>query len=378
MFGELARFFLWLGLTAFGGPAAHIAIMQRELVERKQWLSEQEFLSLVSMANLIPGPNSTELAMHIGFKRAGWKGLWVAGLCFIVPGTLITLGLAWWLVANRSLPSFEAALDGMRPVIFAIVAHAFFNLAKAISWKEAVLVGVVAAIATGTQQPALLVIGPALLYVIWRSREEPVDRPSKKAIALLVVVAAVATGLTWVSFRGTLPDALGLFAGFAKIGASLYGSGYTLLSFVEAEFVQRLGWLTPVQLSDGVAIGQMTPGPVFSAATYLGYQMGGIGGATAATLGIFLPAFLLVGYTAPRWQALTEARGFRNFLTAVNLISLGLLLVAAVMFLPEAWDWRFFWVSLVSIAGLGATKVNPTWLLLAGAALGAAWSRFGG
>jgi chromate transporter len=379
MLAELARFFLWLGLTAFGGPAAHIAIMQRELVERKKWLSEREFLDLVSLSNLIPGPNSTELAMHVGFRRGGWQGLWVAGLCFILPGVLITLGLAGWFLEHQSHPLLKAAFEGMRPVIAALILHAvqkLFDAEVPRNWKYLVFFAVVLC-ASVAVPPAALVLVPAFAYVLYRSRQRPVDSPSKRALGLLALVAVVAAGLAWVGIRNDLPQTLGIFTGFAKIGATLYGSGYTLISFVDGEFVQRLMWMTPAELADGITIGQMTPGPVFSAATYFGYQMGGSVGAIAATAGVFLPAFLLVGNTAPRWQALTEASGFRDFLKVVNLVSILLMLLAILIFTPE--DFSAGWIAVFAVAfALAFTKLNPTWMLLGGAVVGMAVSQFGG
>ena len=277
---ELARVFLRLGSTAFGGPAAHTALQHQELVVQRQWLSEEQFLDLVCAANLILGPNSTELVIHIGLQRAGYAGMLVAGLCFIAPAMFSVLALAAAYVRFGSLPAALALLAGVQPVVVAVVAHALLGLGRAAlrRWQALLIAGGVLLLAlAGVNEVGLLLAGAAAGW--WLFGSPQLRMPPAAALLLPAVAAASA-----------LPFALPvLFLVFLKIGAVLYGIGYVLLAFLRADLVVRLGWITERQLLDAVAAGQLTPGPLFTSATFIGYLLGGLPGALLATLGIFLP-----------------------------------------------------------------------------------------
>jgi chromate transporter len=289
---EVAGVFLKLGTIAFEGPAAHIAMMRQELVRRRRWVSDARFLDLVGATNLIPGPNSTELAIHLGYDRARWRGLLAAGVCFILPASVIVLGLAWAYVRYGQTPEVDGLLYGIKPVVVAIVVWALVGLARTAikGW----LTGVVAAAALaayllGINELAVLAAGGLLVMVVrtgggWLRRGGP--------HALTLALLALGEPRFHDPTGGQLFQ---LFLTFLKIGAVLYGSGYVLLAFLRSDFVERLGWITQTQLLDAVSIGQVTPGPVFTTATFIGYTVAGIPGALLATLGIFLPSFVLVG-----------------------------------------------------------------------------------
>jgi chromate transporter len=285
---ELARVFGLLGLIGFGGPAAHVALMHREMVERRRWLDDRRFADLIGITNLLPGPNSTELAMHIGLDRAGRLGLLVAGVAFITPAALIVLALAVVYVAVSASPVGEGLLYGVKPVIIAIVVAAIVRLGRAalagpmrVSLAVLVAIGALAGV-----NELVLLAGAAAAMAAMRGLMGP---DSRLARGILALPASSVLGLPAVAV--SLPV---LFATFLKIGAVLYGSGYVLVAFLRADFVERLGWLTDRQLLDAVAIGQVTPGPLFTTATFVGYLVAGLPGAVIATLAIFLPAFVFV------------------------------------------------------------------------------------
>jgi chromate transporter len=316
---EIAALFLRLGATAFGGPAAHIAMMHDETVKRRKWLDDQEFLDLLGATNLIPGPNSTEMAIHIGFLRAGWAGLIVAGVCFIAPAMLIVLALAWGYVRFAALPQVEWLLYGVKPVVLAIIAQAFWDLGrKMVKGPLTALVGLAVLVLSllGVNELALLFAGGSVV-MLWVN----VRRLGREVLGVAVVPAgAAALSQAAVPFSQSL-----LFLKFLKIGSVLYGSGYVLLAFLRADFVVRYGWLTDRQLLDAVAIGQVTPGPVFTTATFIGYLLGGMIGSLLATFGIFLPSFLFVAISnlfIPRMRASAWLGGL---LDGVNVASLGLM-----------------------------------------------------
>ena len=358
--GELARLFLKLGTVSFGGPAAHIAMMEDEVVRRRAWLTHQEFLDLVGAVNLIPGPNSTEMAIHVGRERAGWRGLLVAGSCFILPAVLIVAAIGWAYVRFGTLPAAVALLYGVKPVVIAVVLQALWSLGRTAvkSWWLAAL-GVAAAVAAAVGANELLVLGvAAALGVARKTRPVP-------------ALGLAAAG----SFAGA-PAAFGLwplFGVFLKVGAVLFGSGYVLLAFLRADLVQRLHWLTEHQLLDAVAVGQVTPGPVFTTATFVGYVLHGIPGAAVATVGIFLPAFVYVALSSAILPRLRRSPAARAALDAVNVASLALMAVVtwqlAGAALVDAWT--------VTLAGAAAVlllqyRVNSSWLVLGGAAVGLA------
>ena len=367
---ELAALFLRLGATSFGGPAAHIAMMEDEVVRRRGWLTRAEFLDLLGATNLIPGPNSTELAIHIGHRRAGWPGLLVAGACFIVPAMLIVLALAWAYVRFGRLPEAAGLLYGVKPVVIAIVLQALLGLARA-AVKSSTLgvagAAAVAATAAGVHELVVLgAVGMVIALVGWAGERTSPGRsaPSVGPLAAPIAAAGVATG---AAAFGLGP----LFLFFLKVGSVLFGSGYVLLAFLRADLVTRWGWLTEGQLIDAVAVGQVTPGPLFTTATFIGYVLGGLRGGLVATLGIFLPAFVFVAASGPLVPRLRRSPVAGAFLDGVNVASLALMAVvtwqlgrSALVDLPT--------VSLAVVSGvlLLRYRINSAWLVLAGAAVG--------
>jgi len=368
---EVAAVFLRLGLTSFGGPAAHVALMQAELVERRRWLSRERFLDLLGAVNLIPGPNSTELAIHLGLLRAGWPGLVVAGACFIVPAALSTAALAWVYVGWGALPDAAGVLAAVKPVVLVVVADAlwkFLRTSVRTPFEGAVAAGALAGAALGL--PELAVLLAAGLLCAGRAG---LDRGQARGLAapLLLPLAAGAAG-------AAAPTASGLFWVFAKLGSVLFGSGYVLLAFLRAELVERLGWLTAPQLLDAVAVGQLTPGPVFSTATFVGWVAGGPAGAAAATAGIFLPAFVFVALSGPLVPRLRRSRVASAFLAGVVLGSLGLM---ALVFAQLARDGLAsplqVAVALAAAYLLWRRGVGSAWLVLGAAVVGWAAMLFG-
>jgi chromate transporter len=368
---EVITLFLKLGTTAFGGPAAHIALMHDETVKRRKWLSDQEFLDLVGATNLIPGPNSTEMAIHIGYLRAGWAGLVAAGACFIAPAMVIVLGLAWAYVQFGSTPQAEWLLYGIKPVVIAIIVQALWNLGgKAIQnlLTGAIAAGVVALYFLGINEIALLFAG-GLIVILLVNFQRSRFRPIRAFLLPLGGLGALAQAVLPVS----LPL---LFFTFLKIGSVLYGSGYVLLAFLRADFVVRFGWLTDQQLIDAIAIGQVTPGPVFTTATFIGYLLGGLPGALLATLGIFLPSFIFVAISNPIIPRIRNSPWASSLLDGVNAASLGLM--AAVTWQlgrSSLIDPLTILVAILSLVLLLRFKLNSTWLIAAGALTGwlSAW-----
>lgn len=374
---EVAGLFLRLGFTAFGGPAAHIAMMRQEVVVKRAWLSDEEFLDLVGVTNLIPGPNSTELAIHLGYRRAGRWGLVVAGACFIVPAMLIVIILAWAYVRFGALPAMKGLLLGMKPVVVAIVVQALVGLGKstlktASAWITAI--GVLAlSLAFGVGE-LWLVFLPGLAFALFAYTRKPEPVGMKRVLATSGIVGTlivVSAGLAFFAVRHS-PYSLGaLFLVFLKVGSVLYGSGYVLLSYLNTDLVVRLGWLTKSQLLDAISVGQFTPGPVFTAATFVGYILGGVPGAVVATLGIFLPSFILVGASAKWLEILKQSPTTQSFIAGVNASSLGLMGAVVVTLartaLIDIWTVA---IGLVSLGVLLKTKVNSVWLVLGGAVLG--------
>jgi chromate transporter len=383
---ELALLFGRLGATTFGGPAAHIAMMEDEVVTRRGWMTRQQFLDLVGATNLIPGPNSTELAIHIGKLRAGWPGLVVAGVCFILPAFFLVLLLAWLYKTSGSLPQTQWLLRGMAPVLIAIIAQALWKFsATALKHRLAWIVALASCVLLALGIPELAVLGLAAfigllsgLYIRRMTRARvnytssstqvepeassealpPEDPPSRSAPLLLLAPALPVASATW-----------GLFWSFLKIGSILYGSGYVLVAFLQAEFVPRL--LTQRQLIDAVAIGQVTPGPVFTTATFIGFQIAGWGGAVAATLGIFLPSFVFVALLSVLMERLQTSLVMRWFLDAVNAASLALMAWATLILARSSLvDIVTVLVALASLALLLRTRINATWLLAGGALIG--------
>ncbi len=385
---ELAALFLRLGATAFGGPAAHIAMMEDEVVTRRKWLTPEEFTDTLGIVNIIPGPNSTELAIHIGYARAGWGGLLVAGVCFIVPATLIVAAIGWAYVAYGTLPQVQGLLMGVKPVIIAVIAQAVWRLARS-ACKDAGLIAVgvlsVAASMLGVHE-LLVLAGAGVLGLVLNMVRRPPVQPGTAVKSIGVPGLGLgwgigaASGAAGIAGTGAVIAApfspLALFLFFVKVGSVLFGSGYVLLAFLKADLVDRLHWLTEQQLLDAVAVGQVTPGPVFTTATFIGFLLGGWSGAAVATVGIFLPAFVFValaGLVLPRLRA---SRWFAPVLDGLNVGSLGLMAAVAVLLAREAVvDWMTLALALTSAALLLRFRVNSAWLVLGGGVIGlvAAW-----
>jgi chromate transporter len=367
---EVAALFLKLGITGFGGPAAHIAMMHDETVVRRKWLSDQQFLDLVGATNLIPGPNSTEMAIHVGFLRAGWPGLIAGGVCFILPAMLIVMGLAWAYTRFGSTPQAEWLLYGVKPVVIAVIAQALWKLGqKAVKSPllAGVGVGVLVLYFLGVNEIALLLAGGLLVMIganIQRLRESTLGSLLVPPVVASSILAAPA--LAFIPFSFPL-----LFLTFLKIGAVLYGSGYVLLAFLHTDFVVRLGWLSDQQLLDAVAIGQVTPGPLFTTATFVGFILGGVPGALLATLGIFLPSFILVAISNPLIPRMRSSAWISGLLDGVNVAALGLM-AAVTWHLGKASliDPLTVVIALVSLGLLVRFKVNATWLIAGGAIVG--------
>lgn len=428
---EVAAFFLRLGFTAFGGPAAHIAMMREELVRRRQWVTEQHFLDLLGATNLIPGPNSTEMALHLGRVRAGWRGLIAAGVCFIAPAMLIVLALAWAYTRFNTLPQLHWLLYGIKPVVIAVVVQAVWGLLRtAVKGPLLAAVGLITLalyLLGGNEVAILLGGGAAVMALGWIYRLIRASRTSTGAAS-----GSTASGSTASGGAGTIPmlfslpqlptsgssasglpvsspaaepvlpgsvtgwpglgattaagsavtavagaisavpySAATLFLTFLKVGAVLYGSGYVLLAFLRNDFVHRLGWLTDQQLLDAISIGQFTPGPVFTTATFVGYLVGGWLGAVLATVGIFLPSFVFVAAINPLVPRLRQSKAMGGFLDGVNVAALGLM--AAVTWelgRSAVVDVPTILLAVAAAALLIRVKVNSVWLILAGAMVG--------
>jgi chromate transporter len=367
---ELAGLFLKLGATSFGGPAAHVAMMEDEVVRRRGWLTRERFLDLLGATNLIPGPNSTELAIHVGHIRAGWRGLVVAGACFVLPAFLIVLGCAWVYVRAGSLPAAEGVLYGVKPVIVAVVVQALWGLG-AVATKTPLVagVGIVSAALTAAGVHELAVLFGAGAVVggwAWARRARSAGRLVGLAPLLPWIGAPIGAG------AAAAPFGLGpLFLFFLKVGSVLFGSGYVLLAFLRADLVERWGWLTEAQLLDAIAVGQVTPGPVFTTATFVGFVLGGLPGAVVATVGIFLPAFVFVAMSAPLVPCLRRSAVAGAVLDGLNVASVALMTVATAQLLRVAVvDVVTAVLAVTSAALLIGPRVGSVWLVLAGGLVG--------
>lgn len=363
---EVFLLFLKLGITAFGGPAAHIAMMHDETVKRRKWLSEQEFLDLVGATNLIPGPNSTEMAIHLGYQRAGWLGLILGGAAFIFPAMVIVLLLAVVYTRYGSTPQAEWLLYGVKPVVIAVILQALFNLGKKalkdrITWIVTILV--VGLYFLGLHE-LILLFGGGLLVMVLKNPSRINPKTSIFAILPLFNPIRMIDPIS-------TPTLSGIFFLFLKIGSVLYGSGYVLLAFLRSELVLRFSWLSDAQLIDAVAIGQLTPGPVFTTATFIGYLLADVPGALLATLGIFLPSFIFVFITNPIIPKLRNSPWFGSLLDGVNAVSLGLMAVVTFQLGSASLiDPVSILLAVISAVLLFRFKVNTTWLILGGALVG--------
>ena len=377
---ELALLFLRLGVTAFGGPAAHIALMEDEVVTRRGWLTREEFLDLLGATNLIPGPNSTDMAIHIGRARAGVLGLLVAGICFIVPAVLIVSGVAWAYLKYGALPQAQAILHGIKPVIIAIVFQALLRLGRSAIKTPLLAAAAVAALAlafAGVDELIVLAgIGGGVALLALPGRRPGGSRLLLAGAALPGPSLGLGAGSLAVLAAGAFSRTT-LFLVFLKIGAVLFGSGYVLLAFIRTDLVERLGWLSESQLLDAVAVGQMTPGPLFTTATFIGYVLDGPAGAALATAGIFLPAFVFVAASAPFIPRMRRSPFFGAALDGVNAASLALMTEVTWQIARSAVvDLTTVILFVASAALLFLVRINSTWLILGGAAVGLALHGF--
>ena len=364
---ELAALFFRLGVTAFGGPAAHIGMMEDEVVARRGWLSRQHFLDLVGATSLIPGPNSTEMTMHIGYERAGWRGLAVAGSLFILPAAVLTGVLAWLYVEFGSLPAVEPLLVGIKPAVIGIIVTAVYRLLpKAVkNWQLALIgLGVLAAAFLGVDEVVALLVGGVLGALLLRA--------VTASAALLLLPLPVGSLRLFMPPEGETAVSLwSLGAFFLKIGAILYGSGYVLIAYLEGGLVDQLGWLTQAELLDAIAIGQFTPGPVLTTATFVGYLIAGVPGAVVATLGIFLPSFLFVLALNPLIPKMRQSVWLSAFLDAVNVAAVGLMVAVLINLGRQTFvNWQGVVIALLALVASVRFKVNSAWIVLGGAVLG--------
>jgi chromate transporter len=376
---QVAKLFLKLGITGFGGPVAHIAMIEDEVVKRRQWLTQEHFLDLLGVTNLIPGPNSTEMAIHIGYIYAGWLGLIVAGVCFIFPAVLITGLFAYLYVNYGTLPQVLPLLYGIKPVVLAIIINAIWGLGKkAVKTRKllviAIAVGLITWFAKVNEVMALLLGG--ILGMIWLR--------SGNQINLMIIGLTTSTFLQTTATVNTAINnhvsvplwQLGLF--FLKVGSVLFGGGYLLIAFLQGGLVEEFGWLTQQQLLDAIAIGQFTPGPVLSTATFIGYIIAGFPGAIVATLGIFFPSFLLVAALNPFMNPIRNSSWTRPFLDAVNVSAVALMVLTtiqlgiATLILPKANSIDLLGLAIAVIATILVIRyhINTAYLILGGSIIG--------
>jgi chromate transporter len=393
--GELTRLFLRLGFTAFGGPAAHIAMMKDEVVTRRRWMTEAEFLDLLGATNLIPGPNSTEMAIHIGLRQGGWRGLLLAGGCFILPAVFIVSAFAWAYVRFGSLPTVAGLLYGVKPVIIAVVVQAIWGLAQpAMKTRFLMGLGVLALVLSMLgMDEVLLLFGAGVLAGIMRWAMPPAEMPRLAAygvLGLVLVAAAMVllpTALThfWSASASGADTGYGipfgltpLFLFFLKVGSVLYGSGYVLLAFLRDGLVTQWHWLTEAQLLDATAVGQVTPGPVFTTATFIGSVLGGPWAALVATLGIFLPSFVFVAVSGQLVPRLRRSPLAGAFLDGVNVAALALMMAVTWQLGRAALvDAVTVGLAVVSAVLLVRYRVNSVWLIVGAALLGILASMMG-
>ena len=365
---EVALLFLRLGVTAFGGAAAHVAIMEQEIVRRRKWVTHERFLDLLSAASLIPGPSSSELAIYLGYERAGWRGLVVGGACFIAPAAILSALLAWAYVTYGALPQVGGLLYGVKPIVVAIVLHALAGLApKAVkrSRRLALLGALALAAAAAGIDPLAVLVATGAANMLVRRAAFARDR----APAFVAWTAAFSAG----SATAAPATLLALFGTFAKIGAIVFGSGYVLLAFLRADLVDRTHWLTESQLIDAVAVGQITPGPLFSTASFIGYLVAGTNGAIVSTIAIFLPGFLLVAATRPLVARVRSSPSAGAFLDGVNVASLAVMAhVTAQLARTALVDPTTMLMAVGGAVLLFRYAVGSTWLVLGSACVGMA------
>lgn len=371
---EVAQVFFRLGCIAFGGPAAHVAMMEEEVVSKRQWMTRQHFLDLMGATNLIPGPNSTEMTMHCGHERAGVAGLFVAGICFIFPAVLLTGIFAALYVEYGALPAVQPFIWGIKPAVLAIIAAAIYKLGKKAlkSWQLGILGGMVLVASLMGMSEILALLLAGVLGTLFFSIKQQWQATPKSIFPILFLQTG---GALAPSISATT-----IFWSFLKVGAVLYGSGYVLFAYLDAELVMK-GWLTRQELIDAIAAGQFTPGPVLSTATFIGYQMGGWTGAIAATLGMFLPSFLLVWLLNPLVPKMRSSQTLAFFLDAVNVAAVAVMVNVLVemsletLLLKDSWlpNWQACLIAVLSVLAIfRVKKVNAMWVVIGGALLGKA------
>lgn len=365
---EVAKLFFKLGCIAFGGPAAHVAMMEDEVVKQRKWMSQQHFLDLMGATNLIPGPNSTEMTMHCGHERAGAKGLFVAGACFIFPAVVITLVLAILYKEYGQLPAIEPFIFGIKPAVLAIILAAVIKLGKkALKSTELGILGLLvlgASLAGFNEVLALLIAGVAGGIYFFLRHQITSGGDSARMMIPVILLQAPSAAVTDLA-------ASKVFLTFLKVGAILYGSGYVLFAYLDAELVMQ-GLMTREQLIDAIAVGQFTPGPVLSTSTFIGYQLAGIPGAIGATVGIFLPSFLFVWLLNPLVPRMRKSKILSYFLDSVNIAAVAVMV--AVLFdmgKDTLFDWRAIVIALLALFfTFGPKKLNSMWIVALGAVLG--------
>ncbi len=361
---EVAQVFFKLGCFAFGGPAAHIAMMEEEIVAKRKWMTRNYFLDMIGATNLIPGPNSTEMTMHCGYERAGRKGLFVAGICFIFPAIIITGLLAYLYVKYGELPEVKPFIIGIKPAVLAIIASAIIKLSKkAIKSTELAVLGVLVLVVSllGVNEVLALLLAGVFGMGYFYLKE----RIQNKTLSISPILLSLVVSETVVKL-----SSLKVFLMFLKVGAILYGSGYVLFAYLDAELVSR-GWLTRPELIDAIAVGQFTPGPVLSTSTFIGYQLSGFPGAIAATTGIFLPSFLFVLILNPFISRMRQSKILRHFLDAVNVAAVAVMLsVLVVMTIDTIVDWRTILIAILCSYLTFGTKISTMWIIAIGSVLG--------
>ncbi|CAM4190561.1 chromate efflux transporter [Flavobacterium weaverense] len=362
---EIAKLFLKLGIIGFGGPAAHIAMMQDEVVVKKKWLTEQHFLDLIGATNLIPGPNSTEMAIHIGHEKGGWKGLIVAGFCFIFPAVLITLFFAWLYKDYGQIPEIKPFLYGIKPAIIAIILSAIFPLAKkSLKSVQLALIGVLVLLLSLLKyNEIMLMFGAGIIALVLYFLKNNTNKSISVYIPLTLFQFSNTNLISVTNFN--------LFLVFLKIGAILYGSGYVLFAFLDAELVAT-GLLTRTQLIDAIAVGQFTPGPVFSSVTFIGYQINDLSGALISTIAIFLPSFIFVALLNPLVKKMRNSNVFASFLDAVNVASIAIIIsICLEMGKETIIDWKTILIAILSlIITFNYRKINSAFIVIGGSLIG--------
>jgi chromate transporter len=357
---ELARLFLRLGTLGFGGPAVHLTLIEEETVQRRQWLSREAFVDLVGLTNLIPGPNSTEMAMAVGYRRAGWLGLVVAGTCFIAPAAAITMSLAWAYVQFGTLPIVVSLLSGTGPAVVAVMTVGIVRMANTAlrQWPMATVAAIVCALGVAGIDPFLLLMAGAIcgLACSWA-------RVFIGAVLILMSTQTAIFAVATLSELGHLPRLQDIATFFFKVGAILYGSGYVLIALLRT-LVSPLAWLTERQLLDAVAAGQVTPGPVLTTATFIGYLLGGPAGALVATIAIFLPAFLFVSLLEPVIVRFGTSPLARRFLDVVNATAIGLMGAVTIQLAVNLSAQPHLWPAAIAAAGIGLSGKSAIWMLI--------------